>query len=109
MSHGPPGCGKLSPRLTRVELQSTVDLHTVPCHEHVVPVDDQDWSTDPFTVVERDGRLYGRGTADMKSFSAIALALVPEFLARGLETPIHLALSYDEEVGCLGAPLMIVE
>lgn len=76
-------------------------------HTDVVPVDDQDWSTDPFTVVERDGRLYGRGTADMKSFSAIALALVPEFLSRGLETPIHLALSYDEEVGCLGAPQIV--
>ncbi len=76
-------------------------------HTDVVPVDDQDWSSDPFTVVERDGRLYGRGTADMKSFSAIALALVPEFLARGLEMPIHLALSYDEEVGCLGAPQIV--
>lgn len=76
-------------------------------HTDVVPVDDQDWSTDPFTVVEHDGRLYGRGTADMKSFSAIALALVPEFLARGLNTPIHLALSYDEEVGCLGAPQIV--
>jgi len=76
-------------------------------HTDVVPVDGQDWSADPFTVVERDGRLYGRGTADMKSFCAIALALVPEFLARGLETPIHLALSYDEEVGCLGAPQIV--
>ena len=76
-------------------------------HTDVVPVDGQPWDTDPFEVVERDGRLYGRGTCDMKSFSAIALALVPDMLARGLKRPIHLALSYDEEVGCLGAPAMI--
>ena len=62
----------------------------------------QPWATDPFSVVERDGRLYGRGTADMKSFLAVALALVPELLAARLRVPIHLALSYDEEVGCLG-------
>lgn len=71
-------------------------------HTDVVPVDGQDWHTDPFSVVEADGRLYGRGTADMKGFIAVVLALVPEFLSRPLETPIHLAFSYDEEVGCLG-------
>lgn len=73
-------------------------------HTDVVPVDGQDWSSDPFQVDEREGRLYGRGTADMKSFSAIALALVPAMVERGLSLPIHFALSYDEEVGCLGAP-----
>ncbi|MCP1336850.1 acetylornithine deacetylase [Futiania mangrovi] len=78
-------------------------------HTDVVPVDGQPWDTDPFTVVEKDGRLYGRGTADMKSFSAIGLALVPEMLARGLRHPVHFALSYDEEVGCVGAPAMIAE
>ncbi len=71
-------------------------------HTDVVPVDGQDWHSDPFEVVEKGGRLFGRGVADMKSFLAIALAFAPEFLERGLETPIHLALSYDEEVGCLG-------
>ncbi|MEE8545526.1 MAG: acetylornithine deacetylase [Alphaproteobacteria bacterium] len=71
-------------------------------HTDVVPVDGQDWHSDPFSVVEADGRLYGRGTADMKSFIAVVLALVPEFLSSDLETPIHLAFSYDEEVGCLG-------
>ena len=71
-------------------------------HTDVVPVDGQDWATDPFTVVERDGRLYGRGTSDMKSFIACALAVAPEFVRRGLRTPVHLAFSYDEEVGCLG-------
>lgn len=72
-------------------------------HTDVVPVVGQPWDTDPWTIVERDGKLFGRGTADMKCFAAVALALLPEFLARGLKAPIHLALSYDEEVGCLGA------
>ncbi|TWA85252.1 acetylornithine deacetylase [Azospirillum brasilense] len=76
-------------------------------HTDVVPVDGQPWDTDPFTLVERDGRLYGRGTADMKSFPAVALALLPEILEAGLKRPLHLALSYDEEVGCIGAPAMI--
>jgi acetylornithine deacetylase len=71
-------------------------------HTDVVPVDGQDWATDPFAVAEKEGCLYGRGTSDMKSFIAVALALVPEFLASGLKTPVHLALSYDEEVGCIG-------
>ncbi len=76
-------------------------------HTDVVPVDGQPWDSDPFSLTERNGRLYGRGAADMKSFYAIALALLPEMLDRGLERPIHLALSYDEEIGCLGAPDMI--
>ena len=71
-------------------------------HTDVVPVDGQDWSTDPFEVVERDGRLFGRGTCDMKAFIAIALAKVPDLVSQTLSTPIHFALSYDEEVGCLG-------
>ena len=76
-------------------------------HTDVVPVKGQAWDTDPFTMVRRDARLYGRGTADMKGFIACALAGVPGFLARPLTVPIHLAFSYDEEVGCLGArPLL---
>src|SRR5260221_6089702 len=71
-------------------------------HTDVVPVDGQAWDTDPFALSQRDGKLYGRGTSDMKSFVAVALTMVPEFLRRGLKTPIHLALSYDEEVGCIG-------
>jgi len=78
-------------------------------HTDVVPVEDQDWSSDPFTLARRDGRLYGRGTADMKSFIAVALALVPEMRAAELKRPIHLALSYDEEIGCLGVPRLIAE
>jgi acetylornithine deacetylase len=71
-------------------------------HTDVVPIDGQEWSTDPFALAERDGRLYGRGTCDMKSFVAVALALVPEIKARARAAPVHLALSYDEEVGCIG-------
>ena len=76
-------------------------------HTDVVPVAGQAWGTDPFTVAEKGGRLYGRGTADMKSFLAAALSMVPDFTARALGVPIHLAFSYDEEVGCLGAPSLI--
>lgn len=76
-------------------------------HTDVVPVDGQPWDTDPWTVVEKDGKLYGRGTADMKSFAAIGLSLLPDMLSAGLKRPIHFALSYDEEIGLLGAPSMI--
>ena len=70
-------------------------------HTDVVPVDGQDWVTDPWTVVEKDGKLYGRGTTDMKGFVALALAAVPKM--KTLKRPIQLAFSYDEEVGLLGA------
>lgn len=78
-------------------------------HTDVVPVAGQDWSTDPFTLTQKDGRLFGRGTSDMKAFSAVGLSLVPEMIAAGLKRPIIFALSYDEEIGCLGAPHMIAE
>ncbi|WP_428410475.1 acetylornithine deacetylase [Hyphococcus sp.] len=78
-------------------------------HTDVVPVEGQAWETDPFAVTEKDGRLYGRGVADMKSFSAIALSLVPDMLTAGLKRPVIFALSYDEEIGLLGAPSMIAE
>lgn len=71
-------------------------------HTDVVPVDGQVWRSDPFVMDERDGHLYGRGTADMKGFIACALSLVPKFKAMNLKRPIHLALSCDEEVGCKG-------
>jgi acetylornithine deacetylase len=73
----------------------------------VVPVDGQPWSSDPWTLTERDGKLYGRGTCDMKGFLALALAAAPELAAAGPKKPVHLAFSYDEEIGCLGAPSMI--
>ncbi|NQV82807.1 MAG: acetylornithine deacetylase [Rhodospirillales bacterium] len=76
-------------------------------HTDVVPVDGQNWDSEPFQVTEKDGNLYGRGTADMKSFIAVVLAYVPVFLERGLKTPIHLAFSYDEEIGCIGVRRLI--
>lgn len=76
-------------------------------HTDVVPVVGQAWDTDPFQVVEKNGKLYGRGTCDMKSFVAIAMAMVPELTAKKLPYPVHMAFSYDEEVGCLGAAHMI--
>lgn len=76
-------------------------------HTDVVPVDDQDWHTDPFELVEKDGRLFGRGTCDMKGFVAVALAAVEEMTKANLQRPIHFALSYDEEVGCIGVPSLI--
>ncbi|MCO4842223.1 MAG: acetylornithine deacetylase [Yoonia sp.] len=76
-------------------------------HTDVVPVDGQDWDTDPFTVTEKDGKYFGRGTCDMKGFDALALSAVPLALTRGLSRPLQIALSYDEEIGCLGAPPMI--
>jgi len=76
-------------------------------HSDVVPVDGQDWDGDPFVVRESDGKLYGRGTADMKSFIAAALAAVPEFCAGRLRIPVHIAVTYDEEVGCLGVRPLI--
>ncbi len=76
-------------------------------HTDVVPVDDQEWHSNPFDVVEKGGLLFGRGTADMKSFLAIILAHLDTITAAPLKTPIHLAFTYDEEVGCLGAPSLI--
>ncbi|MFN3672256.1 MAG: acetylornithine deacetylase [Bosea sp. (in: a-proteobacteria)] len=78
-------------------------------HTDVVPVAGQDWSSDPWTLTERDGKLYGRGACDMKGFDAIALALVPEMLKAPLKRPVHIALSYDEEVGCQGVRGMIAD
>ena len=78
-------------------------------HSDVVPVDGQPWSSDPFRLTERDGRLYGRGSADMKGFLATALALVPELMTRPLQAPIHIALTYDEETTCAGARRLVPE
>jgi acetylornithine deacetylase len=78
-------------------------------HTDVVPVDGQNWDSDPFRPEIRDGRLYGRGTCDMKGFIGTALALLPDMQAARLAKPIHFALSYDEEIGCVGAPLLIAD
>ncbi len=76
-------------------------------HTDVVPVDGQEWTSDPFTLTQRGGRLFGRGTCDMKSFIAAVLAMVPYFVKRKLKIPVHLAFSYDEEVGGIGVRPMI--
>ncbi|WP_460044788.1 acetylornithine deacetylase [Pseudomonas sp. S2_H01] len=78
-------------------------------HTDVVPVDGQPWSVPPFELSEHDGKLFGRGTADMKGFIACVLAAVPDLLAAPLTMPVHIALSYDEEVGCLGVRSLLAE
>ena len=76
-------------------------------HTDVVPVEGQGWSSPPFTATRRDDRIVGRGATDMKGFIACVLAHVPQFKAAATATPVHIALSYDEEVGCLGVPDLI--
>ena len=78
-------------------------------HTDVVPVDGQPWSVPPFELSEKDGKLYGRGAADMKGYIACVLAAVPGMLARPLRMPVHIALSYDEEVGCLGVRSLLAK
>lgn len=78
-------------------------------HTDVVPVDGQNWTVAPFELSEKEGKLYGRGTADMKAYIACVLAAVPALLAAPLKKPVHIALSYDEEVGCLGVRSMLSE
>ncbi|GAB4066527.1 acetylornithine deacetylase [Ancylobacter sonchi] len=76
-------------------------------HTDVVPVEGQDWSSPPFTATIRDGKLYGRGSSDMKGFLATVLAAVPDFVRHATQRPVHLCFSYDEEVGCAGAPDLV--
>jgi acetylornithine deacetylase len=78
-------------------------------HTDVVPVAGQRWDSDPFTLVEREGKLFGRGACDMKGYLACCLAMVPDLAARKLKMPFHLAFSYDEEVGCTGVRPMVAE
>ncbi|MCF6215519.1 MAG: acetylornithine deacetylase [Emcibacter sp.] len=92
---------------TKANLLATIGPEDVPGimlsgHTDVVPTAAQNWSSDPFEMQARDGRLYGRGTCDMKGFIACVLAAVPKFMTAGLKEPLHIALSYDEEVGCTG-------
>jgi acetylornithine deacetylase len=95
--------------LAAVDGNATTGGTVLSGHTDVVPVDNQPWESDPFTVTMRDGRLYGRGVTDMKSFSACGLAFVPEFVRRGVAKPLHFALSYDEEVGCIGVRRLIAD
>jgi acetylornithine deacetylase len=76
-------------------------------HTDVVPTDGQPWSTDPFTVTEKDGKLFGRGCTDMKGFDALAIWALVEAQRRGVSRPLQIALSFDEEIGCTGAPPLI--
>jgi len=78
-------------------------------HTDVVPVDGQKWDSDPFAPVVRDGKLYGRGACDMKGFIGTAIALLPRMQAAKLKKPLHFALSYDEELGCYGAPVLLAD
>ena len=78
-------------------------------HTDVVPVEGQPWTTDPWTVVEKDGKLFGRGTCDMKGFDALAIWALVEAARRPLARPLQLAMSYDEEVGCTGCVAMVAE
>lgn len=100
------------PSGTKASLYATLGPAEVPGialsgHTDVVPIDGQDWSSDPWRVSERDGRLYGRGTCDMKSFVAVCLAFAPRFLESARSLPVHFCFSYDEEVGCIGVrPLL---
>ena len=98
--------------MTKANLFATIGDPSVPGivlsgHTDVVPVDGQEWTVDPYAGVVQGDRLLGRGAADMKSFLGIALAAVPEMVTATLQRPIHLALSYDEEVGCIGVGRMI--
>jgi acetylornithine deacetylase len=76
-------------------------------HTDVVPVDGQEWTSDPFALAERDGRLYGRGSSDMKGFIACSLAALDDWKNMKLLRPLHFAFSYDEEIGCLGAHSLV--
>lgn len=96
----------------KANLVATIGDGTTPgvilsAHTDCVPVAGQPWSSDPFTLAERDGRWYGRGTADMKTFIAVVLSAVADFKSARLQSPVHLALSYDEELGGAGARRMV--
>ncbi len=111
-SHGVESNLIMSPEGDKANLYATIGPQVeggivLSGHTDVVPVEGQAWSSDPWTLTERDGRLYGRGTADMKGFDALVLALVPEMVKAPLKRPVHIALSYDEEIACRGAPSMV--
>ncbi len=103
----PDATGRKAALLVSLGPYETRPGYVLSGHSDVVPVEGQPWSSDPFTLREEGGRLYGRGTSDMKGFLAVCLALLPEMAAADLATPLHLAISYDEEVGCLGVRPLI--
>ena len=109
------GCRRLpDPVLDKAALWVTIGPaerrgYVLSGHTDVVPVDGQNWTSDPYTLTRRGSRLFGRGTTDMKGFLAVCLALVPRMKAARLRTPIHLAFSYDEETGCTGVRPLLAE
>ncbi|MFC4175003.1 acetylornithine deacetylase [Microvirga sp. GCM10011540] len=111
-SHGVESTLVMSPEGDKANLYATIGPRVeggivLSGHTDVVPVEGQAWTSDPWTLTERDGRLYGRGTTDMKGFDALVLALVPDMVQAPLKRPVHIALSYDEELACRGAPSMV--
>jgi acetylornithine deacetylase len=113
-SHGIESSLVMSPEGDKANLYATIGPRVeggivLSGHTDVVPVEGQAWSTDPWTLTEKNGRLYGRGTTDMKGFDALVLALVPAIVQAPLKRPVHIALSYDEEIACRGAPSMVQE
>jgi len=117
-SHGIVAARTYNDERTKANLWATLPAHdgntmrggiVLSGHTDVVPVDGQPWDSDPFVATVRGERVVGRGVTDMKSFSATALALVPELLARKLQRPVHFALSYDEEVGCIGVRRLLAD
>ncbi|MBY5164237.1 acetylornithine deacetylase [Salsipaludibacter albus] len=102
------------PLLGKANLFATIGPHVdggvvLSGHTDVVPANDDAWETPPFVATLRDGRVHGRGTTDMKGFIACVLAMAPTFAAADLQRPVHVALTFDEEVGCQGAPLLLEE
>jgi acetylornithine deacetylase len=113
-SHGVESTLVMNPAGDKANLYATIGPRVeggivLSGHTDVVPVEGQAWSSDPWTLTERSGRLYGRGTTDMKGFDALVLSLVPEMVQASLKRPVHIALSYDEEIACQGAPSMVKE
>lgn len=101
-----------TPDGTKANLWASIGPHDIPGvilsgHTDVVPVDGQNWTTDPFTLTEKDGKLFGRGTCDMKGFLAVVLAAVPKLVASNLRIPVRIAFSHDEEIGCIGVKSLV--
>ncbi len=114
LQHGVLATRITTPEGDKASVFATIGPHDIggialSAHTDVVPVDGQSWDSDPFTLRIDDGKWYGRGTSDMKGFIACALAAVPDFKRRQLATPVHLAFSYDEEIGCIGVRPMIAK
>ena len=102
----PDGTGRKASILATIGPKDRAGV-VLSAHTDVVPIDGQNWTSPPFEATSRDARIVGRGATDMKGFVACVLGHVPQFKKAAIETPIHIAFSYDEEVGCLGAPDLV--